>query len=398
MRIAPRNRTALLAALVTCAVAPGRAQTAGRVALTVRETAGMRRTEFPVSARVALPRGAATDVAHLRLVADGAELAGQFTAGPAGPDGSLQAVDVDFNLTIGAGESRTIVLEYGAGVSAAGPPRGGLSVAEDGDRVRIGAVALGARGWPLLASVAYRGEIIAPGANGLSVVDASGARHEFGSATGVTAEVIKRGPLLAVVRYTGRVPLGGGSEVPVTLTCELPNSKSWIKVSATVEDRGRLVRGFVFETPFALGPFPWTWDFGTDGATYGAFRTAADAAVLTQSGGRPASAWRVETGTSADRRVYEQSVPGRAAAVQGWGHLLDARNAVAFAVEGFATAPGSSTLSLDGAGHATFAVARAPALSHTLTVFEHFVSTPVPIGAATSPAAMLRPLVVSVAR
>ena len=35
---------------------------------------------------------------------------------------------------------------------------------------------------------------------------------------------------------------------------------------------------------------------------------------------------------------------------------------------------------------------------HRLTVYEHFVATPVAIGAATNPMAMLTPLVVSVDR
>ena len=151
-------------------------------------------------------------------------------------------------------------------------PRGALTVSEQGDTIQVGAVKLGRHAWPLLASIAYRGEIIGPGANGVSLIDAAGVAHRFGEAGDVQVEVIKRGPLLVTVRYRGQVTLDGNA-VPVTVTCELPNSKSWAKTTITLEDRARRVRAVRFETPFALAAYPWLWDFGTDGGTYGVFRT-----------------------------------------------------------------------------------------------------------------------------
>ena len=186
---------------------------------------------------------------------------------------------------------------------------------------------------------------------------------------------------------------------PVVILCEMPNSKSWVKFSASIEDPGRRVRGVVFETPFALGAQPWTWDFGTDTGTYGVLRTPGDAAVLTQRVSAGAKSWQAETVTPKDRRVYETSVPGRATTASGWGHLLDAQNAIAFAIDRFARATGTYTFSLNGAGQASIGFAAAPpAAFHQLTVYQHYVGTPVAIGAATSPAAMVTPLAVSVDR
>ena len=52
---------------------------------------------------------------------------------------------------------------------------------------------------------------------------------------------------------------------------------------------------------------------------------------------------------------------------------------------------------LGGAGQASFHVApAAPVTRHVLTVYQHFVGTPVQIGAATSPPSMLYPLVARV--
>jgi hypothetical protein len=260
----------------------------------------------------------------------------------------------------------------------------------------VGNVALGRRGWPLLASVGYRGEIIGPGPNGLVLVDARGTRHEMGAAESVTVEVLKHGPILAVIRWTGRLPIGNGG-VGVTLTCELPNSKSWIKISADIDDPQRLVRGVAIETPFALGAFPWLWDFGTENGTYGAFRSEQERAVLTHDVARNRRAWRVDTGSAAEPRLYEQSMPGRASAVGGWGHLQDARNVIAFAVDTGADRPGQSRMSIDATGHTALTWrSSTPATRHALTVYQHYVSTPTPIGAATSPTAMLSPLLVTV--
>jgi hypothetical protein len=66
---------------------------------------------------------------------------------------------------------------------------------------------------------------------------------------------------------------------------------------------------------------------------------------------------------------------------------------VAFAVEGFGTQPGTYRVALGGAGQTTFGFSPArPTREHRLTVYNHYVSTPVQIGAATSPSSMLNPL------
>src|SRR5206468_269199 len=81
------------------------------------------------------------------------------------------------------------------------------------------------------------------------------------------------------------------------------------------------------------------------------------------------------------------------ATFSGWGHLQGAKEVVAYAVEGVRTRPGAYRITLDGAGQTTFQFAPVPQSKHELTVYAHFVSTPVQIGAATSPAAILSPLV-----
>lgn len=155
------------------------------------------------------------------------------------------------------------------------------------------------------------------------------------------------------------------------------------------------MRELSFHTPFVFGTQPWVWDFGTDSWTYGALRTPADSVMLTQVVNLPGTPeWRIRTGTKGQEQLYETAGTNRSKVAAGWGHLQDAKEAVAFAIDGFGRQAGISTIILDGEGQASFRFApEQPAAQHRLTVYEHFVSTPVQIGAATSPVSMLNPLI-----
>jgi hypothetical protein len=385
------------------AASSGRAASAGAepahgsAAIQVTEATGIRRTEYPVNARVQLPRGALADAAHARLRLNDADAPAQCSAESRWDDGSVQWLDVDFNVSVGPSESRTYQLEYGPDVSPAAVPRG-LTVIENADSIQVGNVKLSKSGSPLILSATYRGELIGQGQNGLAITDRSGARHDLSSPQSLKVELVKRGPLYVVVRYSGLVPIDGTYAVPFVLTCEMPSSKSWVRTTAIVEDPSRRVKDIIFETPLTLGEKPWIWDFSTENGTYGVFRNATDAALLTQTiNPLGTNGWTVQTGTQAERRPYESSTASRTRVAGGWGHILDAKAAIAFAIDRFATEAGTYTISLNGQGQAAFRFAPAQgSAQHRLTVYEHFVATPVPIGAATSPASMINPLAVSV--
>src|SRR5205085_672820 len=145
------------------------------------------------------------------------------------------------------------------------------------------------------------------------------------------------GPLVAALRYTGQLPIDASYTVPFVLTLEMPNSKSWLKSSAEVTDRSGRASVLRFDTPFALGAFPWLWDIATANGTYGVFRTAQDAAMFTQvinqpgtaGGGDPARArgpasapsqWHVETTGRGQMQPYETSTTANRVS-DGWGHF-----------------------------------------------------------------------------
>src|SRR5262245_22991786 len=94
------------------------AQAPRSVTLTVRETAGIRRSTFPVTAVVSLAQGAFAAGASARLLLNGAAVPVQVTPTATWPDGSARSIDVDFSASPGPEESLTFVFEYGDGVAS----------------------------------------------------------------------------------------------------------------------------------------------------------------------------------------------------------------------------------------------------------------------------------------
>jgi hypothetical protein len=384
-----RGLSVLLGLLV--ALSPsGFGQTRQAVPIRLRETAGIRRSAYPVNTRVPFEQGRFRDVTHARLMINGAEAPVQLTIESAWPDGSAKQLDVDFNASLGAGEETTAQLEYGDDVNATATARG-LSVTEETDAIQVGSVRFGKSLAPLLLSVKYRQEDIGPGLNGFSLIDAAGAPHGAKDIDASKVEILRRGPLYVVVKYSGRVSVGA-ARAAFTVLAEMPNSKTWVKVTTTIDDPDRGVRELSFHTPLALTTFPKTWDFGTGSWSYGFFRAAPEVASLTQTIGA-ASSWQIRSGAKGQDVIAERASGSRPAVAEGWGHLQDAKEAIAFAIGGFGGQPGTYTMSLDGDGQASYRFAPAqPQTQLSLTVYQHFVATPVPVGAVTSPVAMMHPL------
>ena len=379
--------------LVGCAAVTRLVGQQSGIPITVSETAGIRRTAYPVSAQVEIPEHSLSDVGHVRLRRNGADVPAQFRAATTWPDGSVRALDVDFNASIGPRETLSYSLEAGAAVTAPAVPRG-LSVVDSGESIQVGNVTFGKTASPLLRSVKYRDEDIVEGPNGFSVIDASGASHDV-VLSSPAASIIKPGPLDVALRYAGEAAIGSARPLPFVITAEMPSSKTWIKMSLSVQDPDQRVRAIVFRNTLSLGPSPILWDFGTSKGTYGVFRSATETATFSRERSASASlyAWHVDAaaGGRPEQVLESDSEPIRPL----WGHLQGSKEAVAFAADFSQGADGVQTLRLNGAGQITIQSApRMPLRNPSLTVYEHFVSAPVQIGAATSPAAILAPLAV----
>jgi len=308
----------------------------------------------------------------------------------------VQWLTVDFNASFGPEERQSYRLEYGAGVSAGDESGRGLTLVEETDAVQVGRVRLSKTASPLVGSVTYRDDAIAPGRNGFVIEDAAGAAYDVGG-DDVVFEIVRGGPLYVELRYSGRIVLRDGAGLPFVVTVEMPNSKSWVKATAVLEDPDRRLRTLTFHSPLALGPHPWVWDFGTERWTYGSLRNPEASVVLTNDVEvAGTTGWRVDAGPKGQERPYETTGTTRPV-VAGWGHVQGDAEIVAFAMDRFGEVPGTYRIALDGSGQASFELAPStPGTAHRLTVYQHFVGQPVQIGAATSPPSMLQPLVVRV--
>jgi hypothetical protein len=384
-------RAAVLAAFAGLAIA---AQASHSVALSVKETTGIRRYAYPVGVRVPFPQGALASTANTRLVLNSTEVSAQYTDEGQWPDGSIQWLSVDFNATIGPNETQTYQLEYGIDVKSGPPPRG-LTVTEDSDTIQVGNVRFSKLGAPLVLSVKYRNEDLAKAGTSFGIADSSGRLLDFKSAEPAKLKILKRGPLYVVLRYTGRIAVDTGYSAPFVIAVEMPNSKSWIKVTANVDDPGKRLREISYHTPLSLGPFPWVWDFGTDRWTYGSIRNQSDSVVLTETiKAAETFDWQISSGPKGKDQIYEAARAGRLSQMIRWGHIQDGRETVAFAVDGNLHLAGKYQFALDGEGGASIRfTAAVPVTEHHLTIYEHFVTPPVQISAVTSPTSMLSPLI-----
>jgi len=392
-----RTKSLLTAMLVLPASSAAMgAPPAHALAVVVRETAGIRRGNFPAHGTARIAPGLLRDAAHARLVFERNEVPVQTREEARWPDGSIRELGLDFNASIGPLAQLRYRLEYGEGVRAQQPTTEPLSVVSAPDALQVGKVRFGRQPAALLQSVAFGHEIVGSGLNAFSVTGADGVDYLLGGEASV--DIAKAGPLAVQIRFAGSVQLSPDYSAPFTITLDVPNTKSWVRFSAAIEDPARRLRTISLHSSFALGPFPWVWDFGTGSWSYGAFRGADDSAVLRQIVGTANSTdWQISTGPQGREQLYERAAGPRPARVEGWGHLQDASRAVAFAIEDFGRAPGDHTIALDGKGQLAFRFAPMESAGRlTLSVYEHYVASPVQIGAATNPVAMSSPLIVTV--
>lgn len=368
-------------------MAPRAQGTTERIPLTVHEAGGIRRSAFPAMIRVPFGRGLYRDAPPLRLTLNGADVPSQTTITGTWPDGSVQWLDVDFTTSPGPDETLTYQIEYGAGVTPAPPPRG-LTVAELGEAIQIGNVRISRRASPLVASVAYRDEAIGPGDNGFIATDTGGRTYALAAASDLACEIVKRGPLMVSLRYTGSLAVGA-TTLPFTIGVEMPSSKSWVRLTADIPDPQRTLAGVALASPLSLGPTPWVWDFGTGRYTYGQLRNATDRVRFEKIG--TTNSWSVTTVVNGRSQVTETGT-WTTAPFAGWAHLQGAKEVVAVVMEGARDYQGVS-MEFGADGQSRFALTPPNGSSrHRLGVYEHFVSVPVQIGAATGPSAILSPL------
>ena len=362
------------------------------VKVQVRETLGIRRFGYPVTAVIPLPPGGIQTTKQVRLAnADGKPIPAQITASAKHEDGSLKQIEVDFNLSPGPLEESNLRLEYGIGVSAV-EPKQGLTFSESEDAFQVSAYTVRKDARPLIASVRYGREYLRPG--GLGVV----AWRDGTELPLHTAKrnwtVEKQGPFQVRLRCDGvYAAQGAAAELPFTLSVEFVSSKSWVGLRHAIKPAAK--PGEQIELGI-VGDFKLDgrllWDTDCSYWLYGVLEAGEQMHFATGMEG-----WSCRLGKVGQELLYARHAPENKRA-RGWGHFQEARengNVIAFGFGGSATT-GEYSFKLGGDGkllmRGTVAAASAPV---ELDAFFHFIPVPTQHTARTSPSAMMSPLEVT---
>lgn len=383
----------------------------GRVTVVVTETAGIRRSSYPVSTVLTLAEPV-KDVDHMRLVEKGKPVAAQFRPSGTGADG-IKAVVLDFNANHAPLENREYVVEYGPDVKPGPAPKGGLKVEAGKDSIRVIHSGLtfdvpnNLAG--LLGSVQQKkDDFLRAGSAGLMLRPKDGeARRVTMQARGATKDqgpVVKSGPVAATLRFEGSEKLPGDAVAASVVELDFPGSKSWVCVRWSVEDAKGQVAGLGADLNLNVQGEPTLVDFGAGTFVYAQLRKDQSAMLragaLTKQADAPA--WQTFTGPTGKMTAHVVAPKSGATPAEGWAHVMDRQRCTALAVDRFAEPGQESEITIAADGRVQLwrhfgkgQTAPQPG-TKTLTFWLHFVDVPVAVGARTSPQAMLAPLKVEV--
>lgn len=188
------------------------------IAVLVAEPAGIARESAPVTGGIPFPPRAVRPDAAFALLEGDREIPFQATPLSVDREGFLRWLLLDFELSLGAGETKTLALVPRAkgraerregetpGALRAGCERGAISVAEDEDRVLVSTGPLAfevgkAERFGVLRRASVRGKRAILGGSAALVDAKSGARYAAGVPTRIAFEY--RGPIRATLRVDG---------------------------------------------------------------------------------------------------------------------------------------------------------------------------------------------------
>jgi hypothetical protein len=384
--VRPTLLTLLLSLFVAWAIEVPAQGPLGQVAFEIRETAGLRRFGYPVTAHLTLPAGALRDIQQAHIVnSTGKPIPAQLTAMAKHADGSVRQLEVDLNVSLGPLESIPLRLEYGADVTPTAPKQG-LSFAETEDAFRVSAYTIRKDARPLISSIRYGREYL--GSAGLNVVLRQGDTESSLSGKDLRWTVEKQGAYQVRLRCDGTWKSDGGGESPWTVTLEFASSKSWVGISQSVD------RATTAHPPMTLGITAdlqmsgrLLWDLDVGYWLYGVLEPGENLQFV------QAESWSCRLGKAEQETEYAKATTANSLAA-GWGHFQEARdqgNVIAFGVRNFASG-GQHRLELRGDGRWQLQYSPSTPGPTRLSASLHFIPVPLQHTARTSPASMMAPL------
>lgn len=378
--------------------------------LEVRETVGLRRYAYPVTAEFRSNWGPA-DAVKLRVRDGERSVSAQFTLLEPAQAGQAALWAADFSIDLAPLESRRLRVEL-APAAPRQEPRPGLQVEARDGLLHVHSKSLEyvvpEKLEGLLSAMRVSGEDwLAGPAGGLVASTRRGSDVPLRvPSAGDTAEpwrIVKPGPLAVTLERKWTQPLDGQQTITCRVRLDCPLGKSWVRVDCAVEDSRDAIAslsGALRLRLEATGKQPILADMGAGGWTYAALQPgeslvyrAGDAAS-----GPPGSIvpdWRVDRVRAGRAEPFAiPTDPPQLLPVPGWAHLSDVKRATAIAMDAFASKADSIELSADGRVKLARAYgphAESERVPKRLSFWLHFVSAPAQWGAATSPQSMLAP-------
>jgi hypothetical protein len=370
-----------------------------RLGLEVREVAGLARGGYPVHGLVKLPRAVPTTT-EFRLLRDGKPVVAQFR-----PDGEGATAQwwLDFQTEMAPSETRSYTVEFGNDIPAGPERKNGHKLTNSGEMLVIAnepyitwTVPRNLKGF--LRSVHFPpAEFLRPDSPGLLIRDRQNRQHTFSG----TARVVRQGSMAVALRFENTESEAGLRNVRSAADLTFPAPVSWVEVDWSIDDPLDNVAAVGLGLHAQLDQAgPAIVDFGATSTVYASLRQGQEAELsagpLTRDA-KPGDShpWEILRGDRGRLTPLalgaKQSVAPR---VEGWAHLMDRKNCLALAIDGFgrdnrdtinAAADGKLTLWRDFSPGKS----KAPKRLH---FWLHFVFSPPQLSAGASPQQMQTPL------
>jgi hypothetical protein len=392
-----------------------------RIGFVVKETAGLRRFGYPV--HVDLPM----DLTPADLAADGFMLKHDGHDVPAQfrwvtqPDGTAR-LSLDFNASPGSFEVQSYSVHNDAAFKPAAVRGRGMNVQRNGTTIEIShspyityAISDDLAGFVQSVKIPAA-EFVRGISSGPFVVvngrKASLPADEQESKPTSVSRITRQGPLAIGLQFRHPIKVEGREPVVSLIDLTFPSSKSWIETAWTLDDPGNQIETMGLDLGLLVDQPPILLDFGAKSTVYGTLKehelmTFEAGDVELTRGITPG--WVIRQGTAGKSEVLAMMRRGVGNEPEGWVHVIDRRRCTAMAVADFGKAvPGAlDRFEVHGNGRFRFerrfltekiGQRRPENPIKTLKFWLHFVTTPVPVGAVTSPESMLAPLIVEWSR
>ena len=369
------------------------------------EPAGLRRFGYPVQTQIP----GASEGLHFRLIRDGRAIPAQFRTVD-GPGGRKDVI-LDFVASPGPLETSHYQVQFGREVEPGPEPAGAFKVERRDSQILI------SQGSALTFEIAedLTGFLRSVGSPRLSYLrnDSAGLSilERGGTSFVPVASTEKRNAIKTTVSRQGPFAVGLRSEWPgpgdarSVLNLTIPHSKSWVQAVWFVDDPNRRIAGLGLDLNLLIEGSPTLLDLGAGSTVYGQLKGNQRSELIAgkavgETEPESGTGWVVRSGDGARPPILAASTAESPRAAEGWAHVMDARRCTALAVANFGRVGAREMIRVTSDGK--LALTREFALGDsepkvgpkTLEFWLHFVPMPVQVGAATSPQAILAPLIV----